>query len=117
MVDGMIFGMPEAEVFTEDYSGPPVVGDYVTALPFLKPLDYEGNRTHEVRLDTFSQVVEVAPGVSYTAWTFGGSDPGPTPHVREGERVIFTMKNRSDEEVGGTSRVKARRQLCVHWQS
>src|SRR5690625_7954513 len=56
MVDGMIFGMPEAEVFTEDYSGPPVVGDYVTALPFLKPLDYEGNRTHEVRLDMFSQV-------------------------------------------------------------
>lgn len=106
MVDGMIFGMAEAEVFTEDYSGPPVVGEYVTALPFLKPLDYEGNRTHEVRFDTFSQVVEVAPGVNYTAWTFGGSVPGPTLHVREGDRVIFTMKNRSDEEVVVTSPFK-----------
>lgn len=106
MVDGMIFGMAEAEVFTEDYDGPPVVGDYVSALPFLKPLDYEGNKTHEVRLDTFAQKVEVAPGVSFTAWTFGGSVPGPTLHVREGDRVIFTMKNRSDEEVVVTSPVK-----------
>src|SRR5690554_5682420 len=106
MVDGMTFGLAPAEVFTEDYSGPPVVGDYVTALPHLKPLDYVGNKTHEVRLDTFSQVVEVAPGVSYTAWTFGGSVPGPTLHVREGDRVIFTMKNRSDEEVVITSPAK-----------
>ena len=106
MVDGMIFGMPEAEVFTEDYAGPPVVGEYISALPFLKPLDYKGNKTHEVRLDTFAQKVEVAPGVSYTAWTFGGSVPGPTLHVREGDRVIFTMKNRSDEEVVVTSPVK-----------
>lgn len=105
MVDGMIFGLPEARVFQEDYDGPPVVGDYVSAAPNLVPLDYEGNRTHHVRLDTFAQEVEVAPGRRFTAWTYGGSVPGPTLHVREGDRVVFTMKNRSDEPVAVTEPV------------
>lgn len=98
-MDGMTFGMPEAEVFTEDYDGPPVVGEYVTMLPNLAPLDYEGNKHHEIRLDTFTQEIEVADGVSYRAWTFGGMVPGPVIHVREGDKITFTMKNRSDEEV------------------
>src|SRR6056297_2005304 len=62
-IDGMTFGMPEAEVFTEDYDGPPVVGEYVTMLPNLKPLDYEGNKHHEVRIDIIAQEIEVAEGV------------------------------------------------------
>ena len=98
-MDGMTFGMPEAEVFTEDYDGPPVVGEHFTMLPDLAPLNYEGNKHHEVRLDAMVQEIEVAPGVRYRAWTFGGTVPGPTLHVREGDRITFTMKNRSDEEV------------------
>lgn len=97
--DGMIFGMEEAEVYTEDYDGPPAVGEYLTMLPTLKPLDYEGNKHHHVRLDAMVQEIDVANGVRYRAWTFGGSVPGPTLHVKEGDRVTFTMKNRSDEEV------------------
>ena len=98
-VEGKVYGMPKAEVFREDYRGDAVVGDTMTASPHLAKLDYAGNKTHQVRLDTLSQKVEVAPGVSYTAWTFGGSVPGPVLHVREGDRVVFTMKNRSDEAV------------------
>jgi nitrite reductase (NO-forming) len=98
-IDGMTFGMPEAEVYTEDYNGPPVVGEYVTMLPNLAPLDYEGNKHHEIRMDTFTQEIEVANGVRYRAWTFGGMVPGPVIHVREGDKITFTMKNRSDEEV------------------
>lgn len=98
-IDGMTFGMPEAEVYTEDYDGPPVVGEYTTMLPTLKPLDYEGNRHHTVRLDAFVQEIEVADGVRYRAWTFGGTVPGPVIHVKEGDRITFIMKNRSDEEV------------------
>lgn len=105
-IDGMLFGMPEAEVFTEDYDGPPVVGDYLTMLPDLKPLDYEGNKHHEVRIDIIVQEIEVADGVRYRAWTFGGTVPGPVLHVREGDRITFTMKNRSDEEVNITDPVK-----------
>jgi nitrite reductase (NO-forming) len=99
MMDGMTFGMPEAEVFTEDYDGPPVVGEYLTMLPNLKPLDYEGNKHHQVRLDAMVQEIEVADGVRYRAWTFGGTVPGPVLHVKEGDRITFTMKNRSDEMV------------------
>ena len=97
-VDGRIYGMPAAETFTDDYSGPPVVGDALTHLPNLAPLA-AGNRTHDVRVDIVSQQIEVAPGVRYQAWTFGGSVPGPVLHVREGDRVVFTMKNRSGERV------------------
>jgi nitrite reductase (NO-forming) len=97
-IDGRIYGMRHAEVFTEDYDGPPVVGDALTHLPYLSPLA-AGNRTHRVRVDIIAQQIEVAPGVRYTAWTFGGSVPGPVLHVREGDRVVFTMKNRSHEEV------------------
>jgi len=98
-LDGMTFGMPEAEVFVEEYDGPPVVGDYVTMLPHLAELDYEGNKHHEIRLDTFVQEIEVANGVSFRAWTYGGMVPGPVIHVREGDKITFTMKNRSDEMV------------------
>ncbi len=105
-MDGMTFGMPEAEVFTEDYDGPPVVGEYVSMLPNLEPLDYEGNKTHDVRIDIVAQEIEVADGVKYEAWTFGGTVPGPVLHVKEGDRITFTMKNRSDEEVTITEPTK-----------
>ena len=80
------------------YSGPPAVGDYLTSLPYVAELP-EGNRTHEVRLDVAVRNVEVAPGLRYDAWTFGGELPGPVLHVREGDRIQFTMANRSGEEV------------------
>jgi nitrite reductase (NO-forming) len=96
--DQKVFGTPEAQVYKETYEGPPVQGEYVTMAPFVAPLP-PGNRTHHVRMDVVVQTIEVAPGVKYQAWTFGGSVPGPVVHVREGDRVIFTMKNRSAESV------------------
>jgi nitrite reductase (NO-forming) len=101
-VEGKVFGMPEAEVFKEDYDGPPVSGEFVTMAPHVAPLP-SGNRTHQVRMDIVVATVEVAPGVRYQAWTFGGTVPGPVLHVREGDRVIFTMKNRSAETVNITA--------------
>ena len=74
-IDGKVFGLEEARVYSEDYQGPPVVGEYLSNLPALAPLDYSGNRTHHVRLDTFAQEVEIAPRKRYVAWTFGGSAP------------------------------------------
>jgi nitrite reductase (NO-forming) len=97
----LVFGTPPATIFTEDYAGPPVVGDTVTRLPALAPLA-PGSRTHHVRMDIVAAEIEVAPGVRYQAWTFGGTVPGPVLHVREGDRVVFTMKNRSAEQVAVT---------------
>jgi nitrite reductase (NO-forming) len=97
-VDDRVYGMPKAEVFRENYDGPPVVGDAATLLPHVAPLP-AGNRTHQVRIDVLTRRIEVAPGVRYNAWTFGGTVPGPVLHVREGDRIAFTMKNRSGEAV------------------
>ncbi len=100
-IEGNWYGLPDAKVFQEDYDGPPVVGDHLTKLPNVAPLQ-EGNRTHDVRMDILAQEIEVAPDVRYNAWTFGGTVPGPVLHVRQGDKINFTMKNRSNEEVAIT---------------
>lgn len=98
---GMKFGLPDAEVVETDYQGPPVVGENLTMLPEVAPLQ-EGNRLHKVRIDAMASVIEVADNVRFKAWTFGGTVPGPVLHVRQGDLVHFTMKNRSDEAVSIT---------------
>src|SRR6185503_7096999 len=61
----------------------------------LKPLDPSPVKT--VRLDTTHKVIEIAPGVKFSAWTFGDQVPGPTVRARVGDRIRFVMTNRSDE--------------------
>lgn len=77
----------------------PVIGKTLSMAPFLEPLTHQGNITHEMRIDTLAVEAQAAPGVFYTAWTFGGSVPGPVIHVREGDRIRYTSTNRSDEPV------------------
>src|SRR5262245_23814214 len=100
-VEGRTYGLPEAQFFDDPYDGPPVVGEFITLAPAIAPLP-PGNRTHQVRVDVVAREIWVAPDVRYTAWTFGGSVPGPVLHVREGDRIEFTMKNRSHELVAIT---------------
>jgi nitrite reductase (NO-forming) len=40
--------------------------------------------------------VVIAPGVRYSAWTFGGTVPGPALRVRQGDTVDFTLVNRAN---------------------
>jgi nitrite reductase (NO-forming) len=65
----------------------------------LKPLDPSPVKT--IRLDTTHKIIEIAPGVKYSAWTFGDQVPGPTVRARVGDRIRFSMTNRSDEAVPG----------------
>ncbi len=65
----------------------------------LKPLDSSPVKT--VRLDTTHKIIEIAPGVKFSAWTFGDTVPGPTVRARVGDRIKFVMTNRSDEPVPG----------------
>lgn len=48
---------------------------------------------HEVRLEVIEQVQEVAPGVTQTVWTFGGTFPGPTLRGKVGDRFVITLVN------------------------
>jgi mono/diheme cytochrome c family protein len=65
----------------------------------VKPL--VADPVKEIRLDTTHKVIEIAPGVKFSAWTFGDQVPGPIIRARVGDRVKFSMTNRSDEVVPG----------------
>ena len=65
----------------------------------LKPLDPAPVKT--VRLDTAHKIIEIAPGVKYSAWTFGNQVPGPTVRARVGDKIRFSMTNRTDERMPG----------------
>ena len=39
--------------------------------------------------------IQVAPGISFAAWTYNGRIPGPTLRAREGERLRITFVNAS----------------------
>ncbi|HEX6939916.1 MAG TPA: multicopper oxidase domain-containing protein [Longimicrobiales bacterium] len=47
------------------------------------------------RIPVTHETIEIAPGVQYAGWTFGGTVPGPTLRVREGDRVRITLVNES----------------------
>ncbi len=98
---------PAGASITDDYrQGTPVIGETLSMAPYLAPLTHEGNTTHDVRIDTLAVEATAGPGIYYTAWTFGGSVPGPILHVREGDRIRYTGTNRSDEPIHPASQFR-----------
>jgi nitrite reductase (NO-forming) len=53
-------------------------------------------RVREFRIPVTHEVIEIAAGVEYEGWTFGGTVPGPVIRVREGDLVKVTLVNESD---------------------
>jgi nitrite reductase (NO-forming) len=49
----------------------------------------------EFRIPMTHRTIEIAPGVKYAGWTFGGTVPGPAIRVREGDLVKVTLVNES----------------------
>ncbi|MBI4126793.1 MAG: multicopper oxidase domain-containing protein [Deltaproteobacteria bacterium] len=93
---GEAYGSPEAQTGTEAPAGETFMdGPGLSLLPDVKPVP-EGTE-HHIRLDVTHKVIEVADGVKYRGWTFGDDIPGPTIHVKQGDKIIFTLTNRSDK--------------------
>jgi nitrite reductase (NO-forming) len=88
-----------AKVSAERHKGAFAEGASLSMDATLKPLDTSAVKT--VRLDTTHKIIEIAPGVKFSAWTFGDTVPGPTVRARVGDRIKFVMTNRSDEPVPG----------------
>jgi len=88
-----------AKVSAERHKGAFAEGASLSMGAALKPLDTAAVKT--VRLDTTHKIIEIAPGVKFSAWTFGDQVPGPTVRARVGDKIRFTMTNRSDEPVPG----------------
>jgi nitrite reductase (NO-forming) len=95
---GLELKSPPAKVTTERRKGAFAEGAALSMGAELKPLDPSPVKT--VRLDTTHKLIDIAPGVKFSAWTFGDQVPGPTVRARVGDRIKFVMTNRSDEPVG-----------------
>jgi FtsP/CotA-like multicopper oxidase with cupredoxin domain len=54
-----------------------------------------GRVLREWEIVAFDKEIEVAPGVKFPAWTFGGRVPGPTLRCREGEALRVRFANAS----------------------
>ena len=53
-------------------------------------------RVREFRIPMNHRTIEIAPGVEYEGWTFGGTVPGPAIRVRQGDLVKVVLVNESD---------------------
>jgi nitrite reductase (NO-forming) len=91
---------PPAVVRDDDpHTGPYFAGAALAGGPV--PPIREVAAVHDIRIDVVHRVIELAPGVPFSAWTFGGQVPGPVARVRVGERVRFSMTNRSEDTMPG----------------
>lgn len=88
----MTYGAPKAVVTKDAMPATTTDGPvaYAPNLPAIVDKD-----TVAIRVDIQHKKITVADGVSFLAWTFGDSVPGPVLRVRVGQIVKFTMFNRS----------------------
>ncbi|HXM82391.1 MAG TPA: multicopper oxidase domain-containing protein [Burkholderiales bacterium] len=94
-----------AKVSAERHKGAFAEGSALSMGVELKPLDPSPVKT--VRLDTTHRIIEIAPGLKFSAWTIGDQVPGPTIRARVGDKIRFSLTNRSDETVPGVQLVAA----------
>jgi nitrite reductase (NO-forming) len=95
----MDFKPGPAKLSTEGHTGPYAAGSALSMDATVKPL--VSDTVKEIRLDTTHKIIEIAPGVKFSAWTFGDQVPGPVVRARVGDRIKFSMTNRSNEPVPG----------------
>ncbi|MBS1190480.1 MAG: c-type cytochrome [Rhodocyclaceae bacterium] len=90
---------PPSVTTAERHTGPFSAGSALNPGPDLKPL--VSDPVKEIRIDATHKIIEIAPGVKYSAWTLGDTVPGPVIRARVGDRIKFSMTNRSDEAAPG----------------
>lgn len=100
-ISRMDFKPSPAVITDERHEGPFASGSSLSAGAEVKPLTED--RVKEIRIDTTHKIIEIAPGVKFSAWTFGDTVPGPVVRARVGDRIKFSMTNRSDEPMPGVN--------------
>lgn len=56
----------------------------------------DGTKLREYWIDAVDREIEIAPGVFFPAWTYGGQVPGPTIRATEGDTVRIYFTNAGD---------------------
>ena len=97
----MDFKPSAAKVEDVRHTGSFSKGSALSLGPEVAPL--VPDRVKEIQLDVTHKVIDLAPGVKFTAWTFGDQVPGPIIRARVGDRIKFSMTNRSDERMPGVN--------------
>ena len=97
----MDFSPPPATIANTRHTGSFSKGAALSLGPEVKPL--VPDPVKEIQLDVTHKVIDLAPGVKFTAWTFGDQVPGPIIRARVGDRIKFSMTNRSDERMPGVN--------------
>lgn len=77
---------------TSQQADPTTLLQKVNQPPTAPVVQRKGN---EVNIEMTAQVtnIEISKGVTYNAWTFNGTVPGPVLRVKEGDTLHFTLKN------------------------
>jgi nitrite reductase (NO-forming) len=84
------FGPPQGEPVQAILTSPPQV-------PPPTGRDYPAKVI--VNLEVIEKDMEIAEGVTYTFWTFGGTVPGSFIRVRQGDTVEFHLNNHPDSKM------------------
>src|SRR5437660_11693766 len=94
-------GAALASIAVVGFSGPPrvEVTDFGSTPRATQPV-YDARLSpastapvKEFRIPIRDATVEIAKGVTYKSWTFGGTVPGPVVRVREGDLVRIRLVN------------------------
>jgi nitrite reductase (NO-forming) len=80
---GLACNEEEQKQYEAELLAPPLVPEYVAR---------DAGKV-VVNLEVIEKEVEIAPGVTYPAWTFNGSVPGPLIRVRVGDTVEVRLTN------------------------
>lgn len=80
-----------------------VSGEYnaeLTHAPFVPAArGYDHPEKAIVHLEVVEKVMQLADGVDYTFWTFGGSVPGPFIRIQEGDEVEMHLSNNPNNKM------------------
>lgn len=71
----------------------PVIEAQLLPPPAVPPAIQRGPAHVVVHLEAIEKQQEIAPGVTYTTWSFNGTVPGPMIRVRVGDTVEVHLKN------------------------
>ncbi|UOK42635.1 MULTISPECIES: copper-containing nitrite reductase [Flavobacterium] len=97
------FGINFTKNDADHYKKVPVEGEMVaelTAPPFVpKPVGNRPAKKLIVNMEIKEMEGEMADGVKYTYWTFGGSVPGSFIRTRVGDEVEFHLRNHPDNKL------------------
>ncbi len=89
----MVAMMPAFAFLACDSPEPPVIEATLVAPPAVPPAVHRGARHVVVHLEAVEKQQEIAPGVTYTVWSFNGTVPGPMIRVHLCDTVQVALKN------------------------